>query len=277
WNGGSTVAGNLAETSAQMLGNTALLFFLVMVPIFVGWIIMVVRFRAGDRKLLRERLGEYASVGWYSPAEVDMLTNMRGRSGARAWAKQFGPTAVRAMRTLLEESTRLARVRTRLMNSPTNAGLQTEEGELLRDITQIRRVLDRSQHAGATQMRQVAAVAPPANAPYGMPQPVWPTAPQHPAGQPQPQAGPGPYGQGMQPQGVQPQGMQPQGMPPQGVPPQGMQPQGMPPLGGQPSAAAPGQQQAPAPSPYGPRPTGAPGTGEAPGDSLGRWHPPGQP
>lgn len=192
WNGGTTAGSLLAEDVLQVLGNTALLFFFVMVPIFIGWIIMVVVFRRGDRRLIRERLSEYAAVGWYSPAEVDMLSTMQGRSGARSWASRLGPQAKSAMREFIVRSSQLAHTRHQVLLDPASAAKQRAEHELLDDITRIRRVLDQSQRSGMHAMAAPAPMQAPAHMPRQMPQPVF--APQPQPGMPYAQGQAGPPG-----------------------------------------------------------------------------------
>ena len=55
--------------------DTALVgyYFLVQVPLFIGGILGVVLLRHREEQVTLERLGDYAAVGWFTPAEVDML------------------------------------------------------------------------------------------------------------------------------------------------------------------------------------------------------------
>lgn len=180
WNGGVTIIDETTSTVSENLLATLGLFAFAMVPIFVGWIVFIVVLRRGDRKLLRERLGEYAQVGWYSSAEVQMLTTMSGRSGARSWAKRLGPEAVRAMRQFIEESSRLAHVRHQVLLDPRSEQKRRAEMDLLSDLTRVRRVLSQSQRTGMQQMQTVSSFTAPASAPTRMPQPYFPQqAPQH--------------------------------------------------------------------------------------------------
>lgn len=268
WNGGVTIIAETATTAGESITSTILLFLFAMVPIFIGWIIMVIVFRRGDRKLLRERLGEYASVGWYSRAEVEMLSTMRGRSGARDWSKRLGPNAVRAMRDFIEDSSRLAMVRHQVLLDPGNAQKQRNEHELLSDLSRIRRVLNQSQRAGAQQMQTVSSVAMPATAPPRMPTPYMPgqaVPGQQMPGQQMPGQHPGQQMPGQQMPGQQMPGQQFAGQPGPGQPMPGQpgahqmpgqagQVFGPGPSHGAPASAAPGQPHA-----------GQPGQGSHPG------------
>ena len=117
-------------------------FLFVMLPAFIIWIVIVVRFRKGESKILRERLGEYAAVGWYSPSEIEMLTSMEGRSGARKWARQLGPQAQKTMREFIRESTNLAIVRNQLLHNRDLMSGQRDEEETLEILTHLRQELN---------------------------------------------------------------------------------------------------------------------------------------
>jgi cellulose synthase/poly-beta-1,6-N-acetylglucosamine synthase-like glycosyltransferase len=54
------------------------------VGLFALFILAIVLLRREEARLTRERLGEYAAVGWFSPAEVEMLATPAGRSRAGA-------------------------------------------------------------------------------------------------------------------------------------------------------------------------------------------------
>lgn len=92
-------------------------YFLVQVPMFLGAILGVVMLRRKEEKLTVQRLGDYAAVGWFTPAEVAMLATPRGRRQARAWA--HGQPAARrlAMNRFITDATRLASVRQRLVSA----------------------------------------------------------------------------------------------------------------------------------------------------------------
>ena len=186
WNTGSTLAGTFARDEFGAIGNIALLFFAVMVPIFIGWIVLVVLLRRGDHRLIRGRLGEYAQVGWYSPAEIDMLATMRGRTNARRWARDQGPVAKQAMRRFIETSSRLAHTRQLVIHQPTNEARQRDELELLDELGKIRRTLNDAQCAGAMRMQTAFAPPTPPHLPQRMPTPMG----YHPQGAPAQYAAP---------------------------------------------------------------------------------------
>jgi RsiW-degrading membrane proteinase PrsW (M82 family) len=101
WNGSATFA------------NFFLLYITLQVPLFVGFIIAIVALRKEEARLTRERLGEYAAAGWFTPEEVTMLATPAGRKVGLAWAASLPGDRRRLMRTFIQDSTALAAVRQR--------------------------------------------------------------------------------------------------------------------------------------------------------------------
>ncbi|MBX0300021.1 PrsW family intramembrane metalloprotease [Cryobacterium sp. 1639] len=107
WNGAFFVL----TTDGSLLGY----YLLVQVPMFLGAILTVVLLRRHEEKLTVQRLGDYAAVGWFTPAEVQMLATGHGRRQALAWA-HAQPTSRRlAMQRFIVDAARLASVRHRLI------------------------------------------------------------------------------------------------------------------------------------------------------------------
>ncbi|MDO5052005.1 MAG: PrsW family intramembrane metalloprotease [Pseudoclavibacter sp.] len=152
WNNGAFFVGATASSPLAGLGGLLLLFLLVMVPIFIGWILLVAGRRRRDVRLLRRRLGEYAAAGWFSPAEIEMLASMRGRTNARRWAAGLGPEAKRAMREFIADASRLATAREGMHHGADAERARREEHELLRDLIRVRGVLAAAQHRGTAIM-----------------------------------------------------------------------------------------------------------------------------
>ena len=92
-------------------------YFLVQVPMFLGAILAVVMLRRKEEALTVQRLGDYAAVGWFTPAEVAMLATPRGRRQARAWAHGQPQARRLAMNRFIVDATRLASVRQRLVSA----------------------------------------------------------------------------------------------------------------------------------------------------------------
>ncbi|MBF4549564.1 PrsW family intramembrane metalloprotease [Pseudoclavibacter sp. VKM Ac-2888] len=140
WNVGS----GLVQQSAGILGLIAF-FALIMVPIFLAWIVTILLLRRKDARIIVERLSEYAAVGWYSQAEIRMLSTMRGRSSARSWARRSGKRADKAMRDFITESTRLASVRHQVVLDPNRTSKLLDERLLLRHLGELRGELIQAQ------------------------------------------------------------------------------------------------------------------------------------
>jgi len=105
---------------------------LVQFPLFVGAVLLVIFLRRKEAAITRDRLAEYASVGWFSPAEVPSLATGRGRRAARAWANQRGIGGV--MKKYTKDATRLAFTRQRLVSGKSVQGAQQDESDLLAAI-----------------------------------------------------------------------------------------------------------------------------------------------
>jgi len=117
----------------------------VQVPLFLAAIALVITLRVTERRLTRARLAEYASVGWFAPSEVDLLSTHTGRRQAMAWAKAQpsvpGHDKVAAMKRFVRDATRLAHTRQRLVRGRAAIGSAPEELALLTAIGDDRRAL----------------------------------------------------------------------------------------------------------------------------------------
>jgi len=103
WNGSAVVA------------DFFVLYATLQVPLFLAFIVGIVLLRNEEARLTRLRLADYAAVGWFSPAEVDMLATRGGRSRAIAWARSLPGDRVGAMRRFIAEATSLAAARQRVV------------------------------------------------------------------------------------------------------------------------------------------------------------------
>jgi RsiW-degrading membrane proteinase PrsW (M82 family) len=124
WNGSSFVV--------EGLDGFFLVYFVVQVPLFALAVVFVVLLRKSEARLTRARLSEYAEAGWFSAAEVDMLSSGAGRRQARRWARTLpGGNGVAALKSFIRHSTRLAFVRQRLLVDRANIAPKHDEAELL--------------------------------------------------------------------------------------------------------------------------------------------------
>ena len=113
------------------------------VPIFVLATVLVVAVRTRERSITRQRLTEYADVGWFTSAEVALLSTWAGRRRAMRWADQQ-PDRLRkraAMDRFVRDATRLGHARQRVVRGRTAIGRTHDEQELLGRIVQDRQVL----------------------------------------------------------------------------------------------------------------------------------------
>ncbi|TRW47090.1 PrsW family intramembrane metalloprotease [Georgenia yuyongxinii] len=113
-------------------------YWLFQVPLFVGLIGLVLWLRNDERAVIAGRLGEYARAGWFAPHEVTMLTSMRGRRRARAWAAGLGPAAADSMRSFQRAATLLAFTRQRALTGRADRRLRHDEQDLLGEVVRTR-------------------------------------------------------------------------------------------------------------------------------------------
>lgn len=119
-------------------------YFAIQVPIFLGFVAIVVILRAHERRLTRARLEEYAAVGWFNPTEVAFVSTYAGRRTAMAWARansRPGVDRARAMRAFIRDATRLAHARQRLASTRPAPGSTPDERILLDAVVRDRAAL----------------------------------------------------------------------------------------------------------------------------------------
>lgn len=100
---------------SAMFADFFLLYFTLQVPLFVCFIIGIVLLRREEARLTRARLGEYATAGWFTPTEVEMLATPRGRRQGIAWARTLPGDRAAIMRRFIVEATALAAARQRAL------------------------------------------------------------------------------------------------------------------------------------------------------------------
>ncbi|MCS5715012.1 PrsW family intramembrane metalloprotease [Herbiconiux sp. CPCC 205716] len=136
WNGSTFLV--------EGLDGFFLLYFVVQVPLFVLAVVFVVLLRRSERRLTHARLSEYAAAGWFSPAEVEMLSTGAGRRAARRWARTLPGNGEPAMRAFTRDATRLAFVRQRMLSGRASTAPRHDEAALLESL-----LADRLALAGA--------------------------------------------------------------------------------------------------------------------------------
>lgn len=126
WNGGM----------ALVADDFFVFYFLLQVPLFALVVGGVTWLRRQERRLTGQRLGEYAAAGWFTPAEVDLLSTPGGRRQALNWAGAFG--AKTYMRSFIREATNLALTRQQLVNGRDPDKNTAREHRLLTELTRTR-------------------------------------------------------------------------------------------------------------------------------------------
>lgn len=115
-------------------------YLVVEVPIFVGFVALVIWARRREGRLIGRYLSAYADAGWLSPSEVQMLSTMTGRRGARVWARSTGGRAtLRSMRQFQDSASELALLRARMHHGAADAPALESERDLLATLTTTRR------------------------------------------------------------------------------------------------------------------------------------------
>ncbi len=99
--------------NGSSFANFFLLYFVLQVPLFVGFILGIVALRREEARLTRARLGDYAAAGWFTPEEVTMLATPAGRKTGLRWASQLRGDRRPLMREFIKDATSLAAVRQR--------------------------------------------------------------------------------------------------------------------------------------------------------------------
>jgi RsiW-degrading membrane proteinase PrsW (M82 family) len=88
------------------------IYFLVMVPLFIGMAILVLWLRRREQRIISAALPRMAKAGWIAPSEVELLATLSGRREWRRQArKQSGRAAARAVGAYQAGVTELAFLR----------------------------------------------------------------------------------------------------------------------------------------------------------------------
>ena len=127
---------------AAVAGGTGLLvvYLLVEVPIFLGFLGLILWARRREGRLIADHLSPYADAGWLSHGEVGMLSSMPRRREARMWARaNAGPPGLASMRAFQDTASELALLRRRMHHSTADAHALEHERLLLGALVEQRR------------------------------------------------------------------------------------------------------------------------------------------
>lgn len=136
------VAAHAIWNLAAVAGGQGLVavYLLVEVPVFVGFLALVVWARRREGRTIGQFLGPYAQAGWLSPSEVAMLASMPRRREARIWARaNAGRPGLAAMRAFQDSASELALLRRRMYHSAADAQALETERRLLDALVAHRR------------------------------------------------------------------------------------------------------------------------------------------
>ena len=110
------------------------------VPLFLAFVGFLFWLRRREGRLIGRYLSPYADAGWLTHAEVVMLSQLRLRRSARAWARRTGGRrARRSMDAFQDSASDLALLRSRLVHGTAELDASERELVLLEAITAHRR------------------------------------------------------------------------------------------------------------------------------------------
>lgn len=115
-------------------------YFVVGVPLFIGFLVLIVWARRREGRLIGRRLSPYADAGWLSPSEITMLSSMAHRREARIWARaNAGRAGLTSMRAFQDAASELALLRNRMYHQAADQQALADERGLLDAMTAARR------------------------------------------------------------------------------------------------------------------------------------------
>lgn len=131
----------LWNASATLGGATAFLnvYFLIMVPMFIGVLLLVLWQRRREQRIVAAALPWMVESRWIARSEVALLASLSGR---RKWRRQArresGSAAGRAVGAYQASVTELAFLRRNLANGNAEPGANRRHGELLAVLRSVR-------------------------------------------------------------------------------------------------------------------------------------------
>lgn len=108
------------------------LYFLIMVPIFAGMVMMVVWQRRREQRVVAGQLPEMAANRWIAASEVALLASLPGRRNwRRAVRRKVGEDAARAVTGYQQAATELAFLRHRMAQGTAGVDAEVRHEHLL--------------------------------------------------------------------------------------------------------------------------------------------------
>lgn len=126
-------------SAVQTIDTFFSLYVGLQVPLFVGFLGLILWARRREGRMMREYLQGYGLGGWFTPGEVAMIASPRQRRAARSWARKVGGAAAeRAMTAFQDEAVALAVARKHIERGDDDAVWRAKEATLLRSLPQHR-------------------------------------------------------------------------------------------------------------------------------------------
>ncbi|MGD9987882.1 PrsW family intramembrane metalloprotease [Pseudonocardia sp.] len=123
WNGSATLGGSSAFITVYVA---------VMVPVFIGMVVLVVWQRRREQRTVAEQLPGFAAAGWIAQSEVELLASLTGRRGwRRAVRSRSGPQAAKAVAEYQAAVTEMAFMRARIARGAVRDSAQQRHDEML--------------------------------------------------------------------------------------------------------------------------------------------------
>lgn len=132
WNGAATLGSGL-----DFFG----VYFTIMVPIFVGTLLLVLWQRRREQRIVAGQLPSIAANGWCAVAEVTLLASLVGRRGWQAAVRsRAGDRAAKAVARYQSAVTELAFLRHRIAHGRAGADAQEHHDALVERVEHTRAV-----------------------------------------------------------------------------------------------------------------------------------------
>jgi RsiW-degrading membrane proteinase PrsW (M82 family) len=132
WNGGASYAG---------AGGFIGIYFLLMVPVFLGMVIFALVMRSRESQMIASRLYDYIRFGWMAHEDVPLVATLRGRRVLRQYARRLGPDAENAAKDFQRTATELAYLRDKIVRQVIGPEALEEEKRLLDELRNRRAVV----------------------------------------------------------------------------------------------------------------------------------------
>ncbi len=126
---------NLSASTGNLIG----VYLVIQVPLFLGFLGLIIGLRLREGRLISLYLSQYADAGWLSHPEVGMLSSLPARRQARMWAGGLGGRpAVASMRGFQDSASDLALLRSRMVRGTAERDAVARERVLLDSLVTYR-------------------------------------------------------------------------------------------------------------------------------------------